>query len=348
MSQKENEQSGFGHILVILLILLVVGVASLAVWRIKTSEPIQESISYSATKAKVFSFNAVGDFSSSDNASLVLNKIGESNSDFTLALGDLGYGGNGTEGTWCNFVKERVGEDHPFELVAGNHDDGSSDGSILEYRKCLPDKLNVTGNYGLEYYFDYKKLARVILISPDIDNLGFTYTKGNEHYSWLASTIDGAKASDIPWTVVGMHKNCITPGIKTCEIGEDLLNLLIEKKVDLILQGHEHGYMRSKQLSLSANCPTITINSTDTDCIVNAGSDFKKGIGSLLTISGAGGYDLREINLNDKEIGYFDAWNGSNVGESYGFAKFMINNNKLRGEFVSANGSFTDSFEIIK
>lgn len=329
-----------------MLILLLTAVSGLAIWRIKTSEPIEALTVNTATKANVFSFNAVGDFSSNDNADLVLKKIGDSNADFTLALGDLGYGGNGTENTWCDFVKERVGDNHPFELVAGNHDDGTSDGNILEYRKCLPDKLNVTGDYGLEYYFDYKNLARIILISPDIDNLGFTYTKGSKHYDWLTSTIDDAESSNIPWTIVGMHKNCITPGIKTCEIGEDLLNLLVEKKVDLILQGHEHGYMRSKQLSLSSSCPSIIINDTNTDCIVNEGSEFQKGIGSMLTISGAGGYDLREINLNDAEIGYFDAWNGSNVGKSYGFAKFTVSKNRLFGEFVAASGSFTDSFEV--
>lgn len=347
MLRQKTNQLGFGHIFAFLLVLLVVGVAGIAYWRINNDDPISTSGTKSAPKTDLrsFSFNAVGDFSSNDNADLVLKKIGESGSDFTLALGDLGYAGNGTETAWCDFVKERVGAEHPFELIAGNHDDGDADGNILEYRKCLPDKLGVTGDYGLEYYFDYQDLARFILISPDINNYGFDYGKGSEHYNWLTATIDAAKT---PWVVVGMHKNCITPGTKTCEIGADLLNLLVEKKVDLILQGHEHGYMRSKQLALAQGCVSIVINETNPSCVADAGDDFKKAAGSLLLISGAGGADLRDIDLNDPEIGYFDAWNGSNVGNSYGFAKITIQKNKLTSKFISASGPFSDEFVITR
>ncbi|MEK7471745.1 MAG: metallophosphoesterase, partial [Patescibacteria group bacterium] len=336
----------FGHVVLFLLLLVLVAAIGLVAWRVSNSEQGKEkNVTTNSSELESFSFNAVGDFSSSENADLVLNKIGESNSDFTLALGDLGYAGNGTEPAWCDFVKERIGDTHAFELVAGNHDDGTSDGDILEYRKCLPDKLSVTGDYGIEYFFDHKTLVRIIMISPDIDNHGFVYTNGTPHYEWLKTTIEDANT---PWVVVGMHKNCITPGIKTCEIGADLLNLLVEKKVDLILQGHEHGYMRSKQLALSTSCTSIVINETNPACIADEGIDFKKAVGSLLVISGAGGYDLREINLDDPEIGYFDAWNGSNVGNSYGFAKITIDSSHLATEFVSASGTFTDSFEITK
>jgi len=325
----------------------VCAIAGLAYWRVSISSESQISSLGVLNKPKSFSFNAVGDFSSGSNADLVLRKVGESGSDFTLALGDLSYAGNGTEQAWCQFVIDRVGAEHPFELVSGNHDDGDSDGDIMEYRKCLPDKLGtIKGDYGIEYFFDYENIARFILISPDIDNYGFDYTRGSAHYNWLAETIDSAATTNIDWVIVGMHKNCITAGVKSCEIGEDLLNLLVEKKVDLILQGHEHAYMRSKQLGLSAGCPTITINGTDQDCIVGEGSDFAKGAGSLITISGAGGYELREINLNDSEIGYFDAWNGSNVSNSYGFAKFEVSAQKIKAEFVAAIGDFQDSYQL--
>lgn len=347
MRRKKSNQFGFGHIFALLLVLLVVGIAGVAYWRISNDDPVSTSgaKSTSKTDSKSFSFNAVGDFSSNENADLVLSKIGETESDFTLALGDLGYAGNGTETAWCDFVKERVGAEHPFELIAGNHDDGTADGNILEYRKCLPDKLSVTGDYGLEYYFDYEDLARVIMISPDINNYGFSYTESSEHYEWLKTRIEEATT---PWVIVGMHKNCITPGIKTCEIGADLLNLLVEKKVDLILQGHEHGYMRSKQLAFSGSCLEIVVNSTDRDCVVDEGTDFAKNAGALLLISGAGGYTLREINLDDPEIGYFDAWNGSNVGETYGFAKISIQKNRLTSKFIPVKGSFTDEFSITR
>lgn len=310
---------------------------------------IQPSKQITATQSGSFKFTALGDISSSKNANQVLTKLGKTKNDFTLALGDLGYDGNGTEEKWCDFVKDKIGNKHPFQLIAGNHDDGSGDGNILEYRKCLPNKINdVKGKYGIEYYFDHKKLARFILISPDIDNYGFDYKAGSEHYNWLSKTIDSARGKNIPWIIVGMHKNCITIGEKTCEIGGDLLDLLVKKKVDLVLQGHEHGYMRSKQLSLSRGCPSIVINSTNLKCIKKSGNTFKKGAGTIITVSGAGGKTLRDINLNDPEKGYFQNWNGSNIGDAYGFSMFNISKNRLISEFVPAINDYTDSFTITK
>ncbi len=45
-----------------------------------------------------------------------------------------------------------------------------------------------------------------------------------------------------------MHKPCLSLGEYACDIGADLTNLLLSKKVDLVLSGHEHIYQRSKQL----------------------------------------------------------------------------------------------------
>lgn len=304
-------------------------------------------ISPTKTTTKPFTFAAVGDFSSTPHTDLVLRKIAASDTDFTLALGDLGYGGNGTELTWCNYVHQRLNSDYPFELVAGNHDDGSKDGDIVQYSKCLTDKIGaITGDYGREYYFDYGGLARFILISPNVKSRGYDYVKGSVHYDWLAAVIDSARDGGMKWIVLGMHKNCITIGEKSCEIGEDLLNLAVEKKVDLILQGHEHGYMRSKQLGLSPACAAITARIVDVDCVTGHGGDLKKASGSTIVIAGTGGVELRDIHLNDSEIGYFETWNGSNVGKSHGFSKFSISDQEIRGDFESVNGEFIDSFTI--
>lgn len=349
MLNKKHRNAGFAHIIILVIILLIFGIVTYVYLRKQTTIKSVEQTNKPSQQVpkKPFTFSAVGDIGSSPNAALVLSKIGASKNDFTLALGDLGYGGNGTENTWCDFVKKHVGDSHPFQLVAGNHDDGSKDGSILEYRKCLPNKVGkITGEYGLEYYFDYQNLARFILISPDIDSLGYTYDKNSEHYNWLSKTIDEARNNDLEWVVVGMHKNCISVGQKTCEIGEDLLNLLVEKKVDLILQGHEHAYMRSKQLMLDKNCPIIAINSTNSTCISGTGNKLTKGRGSVIVVSGTGGVDLRDIQTNDSESGYFETWNGKNVGNSYGFSLFGVNSREITGEFVRVNGSYADSFSI--
>ena len=61
---------------------------------------------------------------------------------------------------------------------------------------------------------------------------------------------------------MGMHKVCLTMGIKSCEIGASLLNVLIDRKVDLIIQGHDHSYQRSKQLALGPNCTAVKAGRT--------------------------------------------------------------------------------------
>jgi hypothetical protein len=92
-----------------------------------------------------------------------------------------------------------------------------------------------------------------------------------------------------------MHEVCLTTGVSQCQIGEDINNLLIRKKVDLVLQGHDHAYFRSKQLAInSTTCPNVpsdSYNSTTTkvgsanlNCVVNDGStgSYVKGAGTVL------------------------------------------------------------------
>jgi hypothetical protein len=68
-------------------------------------------------------------------------------------------------------------------LVAGNHeDDFGEHGHIGDFASCLPDRMDSVGDYPAEYYFDYRDLARFIVISPDltIDGNHFFYGDANE------------------------------------------------------------------------------------------------------------------------------------------------------------------------
>lgn len=347
------KQNGFFDIHLILTIVILIAIGGFVIFRIQSAsvDVVPEVQTNEGTEIvrTPFVFAAAGDFDNGLEADSVLTGIGQIESDFTLALGDLGYVGNGNEPEWCEFVKARVGDNYPFQLVAGNHDDGNNDGDIREYAKCLPNRIdNLQGDYGIEYYFDYGNLARIIMISPDIENYGFDYVEGSENFEWIRSTVEDARRQRIPWTVLGMHKNCITPGVKTCEIGPDILNLALELKIDLVLQGHEHAYFRSKQLALSDECPAIIINETNQSCISGEGDEFTKNQGTIIVISGAGGRNLRDVNLDDPEIGYFDAWSGENVERSFGYNTFNVSENQISAKFFSTIGSFSDSFSIIQ
>ncbi|GIW62096.1 MAG: hypothetical protein KatS3mg089_0948 [Patescibacteria group bacterium] len=307
----------------------------------------------------VFSFGAVGDIGATSNSSAVLSAITPSAVNFFLALGDLSYNQITPESAWCNYVKQKVGNDFPFELVAGNHEDDGPDGQIANFASCLPDRLGtIVGTYPKEYYFDYpttNPIARFILISPNLTfpNEGtYSYAKNTPRYEWTKNAIDSARAQGIKWIIVGMHKYCIAMVSGSCQIGADIMNLLIEKKVDLYLQAHDHAYARSKQLALSSLCTAITPGSYNSNCVVDDGADniYIKGQGTIILTIGQGGRSLNKQYTSDSEAKYFANWMGSNFNPTYGFIKFTVSDSRIQAEFVKGlnlSGNFTENFSII-
>src|SRR5215204_2891786 len=153
-----------------------------------------------------FTFFAAGDFGATSATARTFAVVRNSTSAFTLALGDLSYEDAGSEPTngttpspWCNWVKTRLGNRYPFQLLVGNHeDDDREDGFIDNFTVCLPDRMNSTGRYGVQYYFDYPRsspLMRVIMIAADNDYRGieYDYDAGTSQRRWLVNAIDSAR-----------------------------------------------------------------------------------------------------------------------------------------------------------
>lgn len=302
-------------------------------------------------------FTAAGDFAAGSNSAAVLDKISDLDSDLTLALGDLSYGTTGQEQAWCDFVTSRVGAGYPFELLSGNHESNGQNGNINDFAACLPNQLpGVVGTYGRQYYVDVpadNPLVRFVQISPALPYPGpegtWSYAAGSPRYTWTAQAIDGARAEAIPWVVVGMHKPCISVGQYACDPGTDLFNLLLSKKVDLILNGHEHAYMRSKQLALSGACPAVTPNAYDADCVADGDDTMVKGAGSVVAVVGTGGVGQRDVNASDPEAGYFAVTGGANANPTWGPLDVSATADELRASFVRASGgTLTDSFSITR
>lgn len=303
-----------------------------------------------------FAFTVVGDYGKTANTDAVLNGIAASGAQFNLAIGDFSYANPAvySEADWCNYVQSHVGATFPFELLAGNHDaDNSGNGHINNFAACLPDRIgSLTGTYGKEYFFDYQNLARFIFVSPGLtmDGTTYTYSSGSARYLWLSQAIDDARAAKIPWVIVSTHKNCISTGVKNCEIGSDLFNLLISKKVDLVLQGHDHLYERTKQLAFSADCPTLVPDSYNAACVVDDGADnaYAQGAGMTLVVVGTGGQSLYASNVADSEVGYFARMVDTSIDAArYGFLRVGVTASQLSAQFVPVSaGTFTDSFTI--
>lgn len=299
-------------------------------------------------------FAAAGDFSSSPEAAGVLHNIGTGNTDLTLALGDLSYGTTGQEQAWCDFVTTRVGEGYPFELISGNHEERGVNGNINDFSACLPNQLpGLVGTYGRQYYVDVpagEPRVRFVMLSPSLAFPGETYSydQGTPRYRWAARAIDGARAADIPWVVVGLHKPCLTTGEYGCGMGRDLQDLLVAKRVDLVLSGHEHLYQRTKQLQMSTACPTLDPTAFDDDCIADSDSTMVAGEGTVQATVGTGGIPARSVNQANPAASYFAALSGANLNEAYGWLRVSADDVSMSADFVPTVGTFTDSFTLTR
>lgn len=326
----------------IVTIVLVLGSAGLTVSRIPAE----------AAPTPVH-FSASGDFGSTANTAATLAGIASSGSQLHLVLGDLSYAQTGAEHTWCDYVTARTGGGFPFELVSGNHESNGLNGNINDFSACLPNQLpGVIGTYGRQWYVDYPQQSptvRFVMISPGLSFADgwWSYAVGSTWYQWTAAAIDGARTAGIPWVVVGMHKPCASLGEYGCDTGP-LNDLLISKKVDLVLTGHEHLYQRSKQLALNAACPSLALGTSNESCVADSDDDLVRGAGTVFATVGTGGTPLRDVHTADPELGYFAAWSGANISPSYGFLDVVADTDTLSVHFVPATGSFVDSFTVRK
>lgn len=298
---------------------------------------------------------AAGDYGASPATDGVLAEIARLDPDAHVVLGDLAYGYSPTPYRWCDYVKGFVGEGFPFQLLAGNHEsEDNNDGHINDFSACLPNQVpGVEGIYGREYVMDLPAngtpLVRVIQISPNLTFEGtrWQYRSGDEHWRWLEAAIDDGRARGARWIVVGAHHPCLTVGANGCPSIDDVYDLLIAERVDLVLHGHEHSYARTHQLAAGRpGCTALAPRSYDPDCVVDRDDDFTAGAGTVFATVGTGGIQLRDVNPGDAEAGYFAAWSGANSDPSHGLLDLRITADELTGTFVPTSGDFTDAFRI--
>lgn len=314
-----------------------------------------------------FSFTVAGDYDQTTATTKTLQKISQlyttNQISFHLGLGDFSYAPKPTAAqaaAWSAYAKSNLAANFPFEIVAGRHD--TSQMSTYETNlppNNIPTSTNCsTCAYGQQYYFDYPlnttPPARFILLSPNQKIPGYTYNynKGGADYQWVSNTIDAAHSARIPWVIVGMHQYCFVIGPSSCP-NPQLLNLLLSKHVDVILQAQQHNYQRSKQLALTSSnctaqcCPTLNAKSYNATCVANAADTLTQGAGSVIVLTGtAGATPQLAVNTSDPKTGYFKQWMDPN-NVTWGLSQFTISTTQLTEHFVgTSGGTFIDSFTI--
>ncbi len=301
---------------------------------------------------------AAGDYGARPATDTVLTEVARRSPDAHLALGDLAYGDVADEGSWCDYVKARVGEGFPFQLISGNHEsDDVADGRINNYSACLPNQIpGAEGTYGREYFVDLPvgnaPQTRLIQVSPGLtfEGVKWAYSRGDSHYEWLSDAIDEARAAGIQWVVVSAHYPCVSVGTNGCVSGRDFYDLMLAKKVDLVLHGHEHAYMRTHQLRSGVpGCDALSVGTADPDCVADSDDSFQAGRGTVFATVGTGGTPLRDINSADAEAGYFASQQGQNTAAAYGLLDLQVTDTDLSASFVGTSGGpFSDRFTIQK
>jgi len=288
--------------------------------------------------ARGFAFAASGDIAGNARTAASLGALAREDVRFFLALGDFVYS-NATPQQWCEFITGKLGSKFPWQLITG--DKSLEMQRLEEFTACLPDRMGSVGGYGSQYYFDVNGLARVIAIAPGIPVGGVVhrYVRGSPYYQWLSGRIDEARGAGIRWIIVGMHTLCVSATGTSCTTGQDLTDLLIEKRVDLVLQANSHTYQRSKQVVCMPR------KRFDPACVVDAESPYVKGKGTTFVIVGTFGAGLDNTNSGDYKANYFATMSGK--ARAHGFLRVDVTATALTGRFVrTGGGPLSDQFVI--
>lgn len=298
-------------------------------------------------------FTAQGDIGLGPGGRKVLDVIAGLAPQLNLALGDFSYEA-GLEEEFCAMVTGKLGSDFPYQLITGNHESNGEDGDIEKFARCLPNKLpGLEGQYGTQWRVDVPEqnpVVRFIMVSPGIDfknGRPLDYSPGSERWRWTTEAIDEARSQGIPWTVVGMHAPCFSLGEKACQPGKDFTNMLIDKKVDLVLSGHDHVYQRTHQVGLNGRCAELVPATFAAPCLTDMDGTMEQGSGTVFVTVGVGGVGLYNVKNNDPEAGYFSVWSGKNRNPALGTLDVTASAEELDARFVPAEGySFTDDFTL--
>ena len=269
-----------------------------------------------------------------DTGAAVLSSIGASDATAAIHLGDMAYqSGAGIEQAWCTWVKQRTTK--PFQLIPGNHEAQNGDGVFSKYAGCLPDRLGVTGDYLRGQWWTDQGPVRFIAVAPNIALPQGTrqYAAGSPERAWLDAAIQDGKAKG-QWVIVGMHIPCLTVGIHGCERDKTLDGDLITQGVDLVVQGHDHNYSRSHQITQLAK-------------VVDSDNAYTKGRGTVFAVVGNGGYKPREITGCPA---MWAACSGTNSpgGATTGWLRIDATGSTLTARLVTTSGPLTDAWTITR
>ncbi len=128
--------------------------------------------------------------------------------------------------------------------VAGEQD--GENGEFINHFNL--EKINGAKDASGAYYsFDYSNTHFVVLNTNDAGGLS------DAQLTWLRNDVQAAKQAGARWTIISLHKGAYLTGAHAydsdvSEIRSKLVPLMDELGIDLVMQGHDHLYARTKCL----------------------------------------------------------------------------------------------------
>lgn len=143
--------------------------------------------------------------------------------------------------------------DLPLMPTSGNHED---EGYAVSENFILPNVPEQNEEDGVYYSYDYNDVHFTVLDTNDDDDDKLS----DEQLDWMINDI---KSSDAKWKIVVLHKAIYSNGSHYNDgevegMRSQLSALLPYLGVDMVLQGHDHVYLRTDVLNANAVVPTKT------------------------------------------------------------------------------------------
>lgn len=182
--------------------------------------------------------------------------------------------------------------------TTGNHEDS---GACVTNNFMLSNLPNQDLETGVYYSFDYNNAHIMVLNTNDLDDNGGLSI---DQLEWLKKD---AKSSKKQWKIVALHKAVYSNGSHFDDkdvigLRNQLATLMPELGIDLVLQGHDHVYLRTGAMSGNK------VVDCDTKTLVNNASSYEAKINAkapIYAIDGCAGvkyYSVKDVTATDEQF----------------------------------------------
>lgn len=265
---------------------------------------------------------------------------------FIVSTGDqVDSGSNSNQWKWLFNTASDTMMKTAFMPTAGNHE--KSFDYSLDRNFIFPTSPEQDASTGRYYSFDYNNVHVMIL---NTNNLTKDGALSEDQVNWLRQD---ASKSDAQWKIVAFHKAVYSNGSHfddsdVIELREQLGKLMPELGIDVVLQGHDHVYLRTDAMDSNKVVPS------ETKTVTYQGREYKMKLdpkGSVYVISACAGVKKYTAKPNEETDKLFPRAESIVNADAPVFSAFTIDGSSLYMDAYRVIGDKTeriDSFALSK